>query len=136
MNNLFLKGFVNFPSCDPHVNNVVKFVLVGLQSIRACQQYIVCRGYYLSICEKIICLKGVISYQGSLMRLYLPVEFVGGRDSRQQPFDNNYGENCSNVTSAGDGQKFNSVKLNAFVLECRKCEKDSFQCLRLLGLKI
>ena len=58
MKNQFLKGFVNFPSCDPYVNNVIKFVLAGLQNIRACQQYIVCWRYYLSICQRIICLKG------------------------------------------------------------------------------
>ena len=66
LKNRFLTWFLNFPSHDPCVNNDIKYGLAGLQNIRAWQQYIVCRGYYFSICQRVICLKRIISYQGSL----------------------------------------------------------------------
>ena len=69
MKNQFLKGFLNLPSRDHCVNNDNKFGLAELQNIRACQQYIVCGGYYLSIYQRMICLKGAISYQGSLKQI-------------------------------------------------------------------
>ena len=64
--NRFLKGFFNFLSCDTCVNNDKEMRTTGLPNIWAFKQYMVYGGSYLSICQRIFTLNGVISYQGTL----------------------------------------------------------------------
>ena len=86
-----MKGFFNFLSRDHCVNNDDNFGPARLQNISSCQRYIVCGGYYLGICQKIIYLEGTISYQGSLKQQRLEmVELTETPCSRHVKYDRSH----------------------------------------------